>query len=207
MNNIWTSIIFSLVTGIISSSLVVIYFEIRQNKKHKLSRAHILERFTRELFGILTVIRIASQLKLNKTSFEDKMDVVKDLELILGRNNPNVLIDKILNLSTNNHQYIYNQLVQINNSLFIIFSHSIAHKTIEDEVSASIAEMQEWINSVLQCYITFPEIIENKSDNTMQTILITSISNLVENTFSVLISTLKKHKTSEGLLRWGSHSL
>jgi len=206
MNNVWTSIIFSLVTGIISSSLVVIYFEIRQNKRHKLSRAHILERFTRELFGVLTVIRVASQLKLNRTSFKDKMDVVKDLELILGRNNPSVLIDKILNLSTNNHQYIYNQLVQINNSLFIIFSHSIAHKTIEDEVSASIAEMQEWISSVLQCYITFPEIIENKSDNTMQTMLITSISNLVENTFSILTNTLKKHKTSEGLLRWGSHS-
>lgn len=207
MNNIWISIIFSLVTGIISSSLVVVYFEIRQNKKHKLSRAHILERFTRELFGILTVIRITSQLKLNRTSFENKMDVVKDLELILGRNNPSVLIDKILNLSANNHQYIYNQLVQINNSLFVIFSHSIVHKTIEDDVSASIAEMQEWINSVLQCYVTFPEIIENKSDDTMQTMLITNISNLVENTFSVLTSTLKKHKTSEGLLRWGSHSL
>jgi len=206
MDNIWLSILLAIITGLVSSSLVVIYFEFRQYRKHKLSRAHILERFSRELFQILTTVRIVSDLKLRDVSSQDRLGAVKELERVLGRNDPGVLMGKILNLTPDQHRYLFDNLTQIYNSLSLLFLHSIAHKTIEDKVSASIAEMQEWIDSVLQYYVMFPEIIEQRDDQTIRTMWMTSIFNLVENSFAILPNVLKSQKVSEGALRWGSRS-
>lgn len=206
MDSIWISIILSLLTGLVSSSLVVLYFEIRENRKYALSRAHILERFSRELFHVLTVVRVACNLKLGETSFGNKLSVLAELERILGRNNPSILMSQIPNLTPEQHRNIFNQLIQIRESLSLLFAQSIGHKTVEDNISASIAETQEWIDSVLHYYTTFPEIIDNQIDQTIHMVWMTSVFNLVENSFAILNNVLKKKSVSEGALRWGSRS-
>lgn len=206
MDNIWTSIGLSLITGIVSSFLVVIYFEFRQYKKYSLSRAHILERFSRELFHILTTIRVTSDLKLSNSSFGGRNKVVAELEHLLGRENPEILMERMLNLTPEKHRYLFSQLLQIHDSLYLLFSHSIGHKTIEDSVSASIAEMQEWISTVLSYYNTYPEIIERKVDQSLYMVWMTSIANLAENSFTTLRNVLDKQDISEDMLRWGSRT-
>lgn len=202
MNNIWFSVISSIITGIVSSGLVVLYFEIREKQRHSLSHAHILKRFTGELFRILTIIRVAAKLK-HPTS-HNEIEVVKELETILGRYNPTVLMNQIGSLSSDQHRYIFDQLAHAQTSLSLLFSDSIAHKTVDGRVSASIAEMQGWVDTVLRHYSTFPEIIERKGDSSLQSFWMTSIFNLVENSFAILTNILAIQDTSEEILRWGS---
>lgn len=199
-------IILSLVTGVVSSSLVVIYFEWQQNKRHVLSRGHILERFSGQLFKILTTVRVSLKLKLSKYSFQNKAEVIRNLEEILSRENPGVLMSKLPELAPDQHVYILGQLLQVRDSLAVLFSDSIGHRTVEDKVAASIAEMQGWIDAVLQNYELFPELLEARFDSRMWAMFAASVANLVENCFSILLSTVNEQKISEGLLRWGSRS-
>lgn len=205
MNNIGIQIGLSLLTGIVSSSLVVIYFEIRQLKKYTLSRGHILERLSRELFSVLTIIRVSSGLKLEKLS-QDRSEILKNLEKILGRHEPSLIMNKIINLTPKQHQNILNQLINVRMSLSALFTNSVGHKTVEDSISASIAEMEGWIDSVLNYYTMFPEIIEGNADSKMLTFWSTSIFNLIENTFTTLEITLKKQHLDDTDLRWGARS-
>ncbi|MCX6736427.1 MAG: hypothetical protein NTZ13_05085 [Candidatus Parcubacteria bacterium] len=205
MENIWISIALSLLTGVVSSSLVVLYFELRHQKMHALSRAHILERFSRELFHILTAVRIASNLKLKNTA-TSKAEMVKELEQILGRNTLTILLGRISNLSPKQHQVLLNELILAHSSLSVLFSQSIGHKTLEDRIAASMAETQEWIDSVLIYYTTYPEIIDGTADQTIHMVWMTSVFNLVENSFAILNDVVKAQTLSEGALRWGSRS-
>jgi hypothetical protein len=200
--NLLENLLFSLITGIISSIIVVIYFEYQQNKKHKLSHAHILHKFISQMFGILTVIRVSADLPYPRGNNQN--EILVKLEEILGRKNPSVLMGRIPNLGGDKHKYIYEQLLMARQSLSMLFSDSIAHKTIDGKISASIAEAQVWVEAVLSNYQLFPEILNNQADTLMITSWTTSIFNLTENTFGILTNTLARKEVPDEMLRWGT---
>lgn len=192
----------SIITGLVSGLLVAIYFENRQNKKHKLSHAHILDRFINNLFSNLTIIRVST--KLPPPQGTDARDILKILEETLGRKNPPILISKILNLTLDERKYIYNQLILSKQTLTALFSDSIAHKTVDGKVSASIAEIQKWIDGVLSNYDIFPEIFSGEEDKFIKMHWMNSILNLTENSFAILNNMLILKNTPNEMLHWGS---
>jgi hypothetical protein len=200
------SVITGLVTGLASSALVVLYFEYRQYRKHALSRSHILQRFSTALFGSLTIVRVAVKLKHPDSFGGGEAAVVKELEGILGRYDPSVLMSRLASLPPGQHRYLFEQLQHTEERLYGIFSDSVAHKTVEGDISAAIAEEQEWVNWVVQDYVTFPELLNGTADQHVYTLWMTHMANLVENTFAILGKTIQAKTVSEGALRWGSRA-
>lgn len=203
MNDFLYSIFFSLVSGIVSSVLVVIYYERRDYRKHRLSEAHILGRFTTVLFQILTIIRTTA--KLPHPSAGNEREAFEQLEQILGRMNPSTLLKRLSSISPDQHIALYEQLLQSQQTLQLLFSDSVAHKTIEGSVSASVAEMRVWIDETLLMYHIFPELFENKTDSMISMKWMTSVSNLTENSFATLKNMLSMKNIPDGLLRFGSY--
>lgn len=204
MDDFLPSLVFSIVTGVVSSVLVVVYYEARDHKNNKLSQAHILNRFNGVLFRILTTIRATAGLPHPEAVNETQ--ALEQLEVILGRTDPSILLGTIGHLNIDQHRSMYEQLVQLQQSLGLLFSDSVAHKTVEGVVSASIAETQEWVEAVLINYYTFPEVFENKADQLITMRWTTSVFNLTENTFATLTNMLSIKKVPDGMLRWGSRS-
>lgn len=202
MNTFLYDVLFSLITGIVSSVLVVIYYERRDYKKHRLSEAHILDRFTTVLFQILTTIRTTAKLPHPRAGNEE--DAFQQLEEILGRKNPSIVMERLSSFSPDQHKALYEQLLQSQHTLQLLFSDSVAHKTIEGSVSASVAEMRVWIQDTLTMYHIFPELFDNQTDSIISMKWMASVANLTENSFTILKTILSMKKVPDGILRFGS---
>ncbi len=199
----WTDVWTSIITGRVSGAVLVVWFDRLESKKRELSRAHIIERFIRDLFSILTVIRSALGVGLEDPS-GSRRGIMAELERTLGRYNPRIHLNRIVNLTPEKHKAIAQELSCIQSSLSELFLHSISHKTIEDKVASSVAEMQGWIDTVLSNYAIFPEIIQGRAGSEIMTRWIPGMSNLIENTFAVLTYALDMQELNDVDLRWGS---
>lgn len=196
----------ALLTGVVSSVLVVFYFERRDKIKYRLSRAHIIERFGPILFGVLTIVRVT----INEGPPESRQlrAVFNELKNILGRDNPMVLLRGLSGLPDSKHETIIRQLTNFQLLLTSLFSDALAHKTVEDKITASIAELQNWIDDVLSLYAVFPEVRINSTKYLeLHTRWQSTMTNLVENTFTILDYIIDLRMDTEDDLRWGARSI
>jgi hypothetical protein len=205
MSDFLLNSLFSIITGIVASTLVVIYFEYKLKKKYALSRSHLVVRFKQHLFGTITVVRGLIGLSYPKVSGE--LEVLQKLEEIMGRNDPSIIMNGLLRLTPEDHQSMFSQLTLLHTNLENLLSDAMAHKTLEDKITASIAEMQDWIDIVLQMYTIFPELLHGKYDAKLLMHWSTAVFNMVENSFAIFHDILKLKTLSPDELRWASRTL
>lgn len=205
MLNFLYQLLFSVITGVIASTLVVIYFEIKLKKQYALSRSHLVVRFKQHLFGTITIVRGVIGLEYPKVSGE--LEVIQKLEEIMGRNDPSIIMNGLLHLTPEDHQSMFSQLTILRTHLESLFSDAMAHKTVEDKIASSIAEMQDWVDSVLQMYTVFPELLNGRYDPELLMRWSATVCNMVENAFAIFHDIRKLKTLSPDELRWASRTI
>lgn len=205
-NEIIINILMSVITGIVASTLVVIFFEWNTRRARKVSRMHITSRFISLLFEVLELVSQVT--KLSERSLEGRGRVYAEkLERLLrqdGTNNAFINVgNALLSMNEKELQYLLDGLFNIKSRLSLLSINALSHKSFDETTCIAIFEQEKWIDVVLENGNGF-----QSGNQVWVTVAHTTISNLIENTFSILKLMLDEHEKliekNSGLLMWGS---